>query len=161
MRELPVGVPPTIYVLDANAFDLLTEHNWRIQFLVELMDEGVIELVTNDLVLGELRETPNVFKRHKMFRLETTLAPPPFTWNVEGRGWGQGVWASEAEIDAIKAVANEGRHETDSLILGLAARLGGVLVTSDKRLRSKAVAQSVEVLHSAELLEKYHLLRPL
>lgn len=146
-----------VYVLDANAFDVLADESWRRAFLAELVEEGVIRLVTNDVIRGELEATPDMLKRGRMSWLETETAPTPFTWGVPGRGWGEGVWAGDDEIAAIGAVRNGDRHDADALLLGLAVRLNAVLVTSDKRLRGIAARQGVEVLHGEELLRLHRL----
>lgn len=156
MSDFPAGEPARVIVLDSNAFDELTAFDWRIAFLVELMDEGEILLVTNQAVREELLATGDDLKRHKMLRLELDLHPLPFTLGTSTLG-GPDVLASEGEAAAISAVETHPKHRTDALILGLAVRHGAPLVTSDRRLRNKATAQGVEVLHAWELLAKWDL----
>ena len=144
------------YVLDSNAFDVLTDKLWRIDFLGRLMDAGELVLVTNQAVHEELMQTSDDLKRLRFGLLETQSDGLPFTLGMSELG-GPDVLISGEEAEAIEAVETHPKHQVDGLILGLAVRHGAPLVTSDRRLRNKARAKGVEVIHAEELLAEWHL----
>ena len=147
-----------IYVLDANAFDELTAHLWRIDFLGRLMDAGELVLITNIAVTEELMRTSDDLKRFKFGLLDTVVDPMPFTLGASTLG-GPDVLASAEEAAAIRAVHTAPKHRVDALILGLAARHSAPLVTSDNRLRNRAREQGIDVLHAQDVLDYWGLLR--
>jgi hypothetical protein len=137
-----------IAMVDTMIFDALVADAAGRASVLAAITEGRLLLRTTHIQEDQLADIPDAVKVAEVNEIPREVVPTSvMVWGVSR--WGMADWGGSADYEAIR---HEGRHVQDAIIGATAATKADVLVTEDKRLRSRATARQIAVWSMADLI---------